>query len=331
VVNRFEEILMSYPGIFRLPRLANAVVLARPFLAALALALGADSSLSGVASAAMPATVADGARLVEVYGDPRFFEGPTWDPAGGQLLFTAFGENNQAQVLRLIAPGNAEVFDADSGGVNGTFLAPDGGMLGAQGFARSIVRYDLATGEKETLVHDDSWNGPNDICQTPRGDIFFTDPDWAESKKSAVFRVSDGMVTKVVADMAQPNGCIASLDGRTLFVSDSAHKHWRAYPISAEGDVGAGRVFFDPDTENLASPDGMTIDERGNLYFAGRGGVWVVSPEGQSLGLIPVPEFCSNVTFGGTDGKTLYLTCSKKVYQLAMQVRGGRTGGGRPP
>ena len=124
--------------------------------------------------------------------------------------------------------------------------------------------------------------------------------------------------------MLRPNGCIASRDGRTLYVGDSERKHWRAYELSAAGEVGAGRLFFDPETENRDSPDGMTIDEHGDLYFAGRGGVWVVTPEGTPLGLIPVPEFCSNVTFGGADGKTLYLTCSKKVYQLAMQVRGAQ-------
>ena len=68
----------------------------------------------------------------------------------------------------------------------------------------------------------------------------------------------------------------------------------------------------------------MSIDEQGNLYFSGRGGVWVATPVGKSLGFIPVPEFCSNVTFGGADGRTLYLTCDKKVYSLAMNVRGGQ-------
>ncbi len=70
----------------------------------------------------------------------------------------------------------------------------------------------------------------------------------------------------------------------------------------------------------------MTIDEKGNLYFAGRGGVWVVSSEGKALGLIRVPEFCSNVGFGGDDGKTLFLTCSMKVYSLAMTIRGVAAG-----
>jgi gluconolactonase len=76
----------------------------------------------------------------------------------------------------------------------------------------------------------------------------------------------------------------------------------------------------------MNDPDGMCADINGNLYFAMRGGIWVVSPEGKSLGLIPVPEFCSNVTFGGADGKTLYITCDRKVYSLSMKVKGAQFG-----
>jgi len=68
----------------------------------------------------------------------------------------------------------------------------------------------------------------------------------------------------------------------------------------------------------------MTIDKMNNLYFAGLGGVWIVSPAGKQLGFIAVPEFCSNLTFGGADGRTLYITCLKKVYSLVMSVQGSR-------
>src|SRR5262245_26592074 len=122
--------------------------------------------------------------------------------------------------------------------------------------------------------------------------------------------------------MPLPNGLKVSPDGKTLYVSDSHLRHWKAYPIKEDGGVGAGKVFFEPQTDNKNEPDGLAVDEQGNLYFTGRGGVWVVSPDGKALGLIAVPEFVSNVTFGGADGKTLYLTCSKKVYGLQMKVRG---------
>jgi gluconolactonase len=274
----------------------------------------------------MPNTVADGASLVEAYADDRFFEGPTWDPQGKKLYFTSFSSDNQ-QILRLDGPGKVTVWLDKTEGVNGTCLSNDGRLLGAQAFGHRVMSYGFGEegpSDPQVLHFDEKLNQPNDICQLPSGDIFFTDPDFNERKTSAVYRLNaKGEVSKVISDMDVPNGIIGSLDGRTLYVGDSHLTLWRAYPVDDQGNVGAGREFFNPTTENKDAPDGMTIDEHGNLYFSGRGGVWVVTPEGKSLGLIAVPEFCSNVTFGGDDGQTLYLTCSKKLYSLSMKVRGG--------
>jgi len=156
----------------------------------------------------------------------------------------------------------------------------------------------------------------------PNGDIYFTDPNFKQKQGSGVYLLRKGVTTKIITDMPVPNGVKVSLDGKSLVVGDSDKAHWRSYPIQADGTVGEGKLFFDPPTERRDSPDGMCLDERGNYYFSGRGGVWVATPEGKSLGLIPVPEFCSNASFGGADGKTLFLTCSKKLYSLQMNVRG---------
>ncbi len=166
---------------------------------------------------------------------------------------------------------------------------------------------------------------PNDLCQTPRGDIYFTGPDWTPgATDQVVYRLApDGTVTEVIDDMVMPNGIIASKDGSKLYVGDSNLKHWKLYPVNPDGTVGEGWVFFDPLVASTRDPDGMTIDEVGNLYFVGLGGLWIVSPAGREIEMLPVPEFCSNVTFGGLDGRTLYITCQDKVYSLAMRVRGG--------
>ena len=272
----------------------------------------------------MPDAVAPGAKLVEAYVNSRFFDGPTWDPGTGKLYFTARDTSNHSQILRLDGPGKVQVFKDNTDGVYGTFRSLDGQLLGAQVSGHSVVSYDFSTGAMKVLAHDSAWNQPNDLCQTPNGDIYFTDPDFVRGKSGSVFRLSQGKVTKVVSNLSRPNGCIASNDGRTLYVGDGHAKLWRSFPILPDGSLGPGRVFFDPDTEDTDPPDGMSIDEHGNLYLTGRGGVWVVTPAGESKGLILVPEFCSNVEFGGADGKTLFITCKKKLYQLAMQVRGGR-------
>ncbi len=271
-----------------------------------------------------PATVAAGAELTVVYNDDIFFEGPTWDPKTGKLYFTAWGDKKQ--VLRLDAPGQAVVWMDDTAGINGTFLSTTGGLLTAEVYAHQICEYQIGSDkleEKKVLAHGADWHQPNDVCQTSRGDIYFTDPDWADKTSSCVYRLSpSGVVTKVIDDMTTPNGIIASNDGRILYVADSELKLWRSYPINANGSVGSGKIFFNPPSDNNNAPDGMTIDKLGNLYFTGRGGVWVVTPKGKNLGLIAIPEFASNVTFGGSLLKTLYITCQDKVYSQEMTVRG---------
>src|SRR5262245_10087714 len=125
--------------------------------------------------------------------------------------------------------------------------------------------------------------------------------------------------------MKLPNGVYVAKGGKFLYVSDSDGLDIRDYPFNAiNGDVDEkqGRVFFEAKTENKNAPDGMTMDERGNMYFTGRGGVWCVDPSGARLGFIPIPEFVSNCTFGGRDGRTFFMTCQDRVYKLAMNVRG---------
>ncbi len=119
------------------------------------------------------------------------------------------------------------------------------------------------------------------------------------------------------------------MDETKLYVAESSssnNKRWWVFPINADGTLGAGSVFFKPtDLTGMGTsdPDGMTIDERGNLYFTGLGGVWIVSPTGQELKMIQVSQNCSNICFGGPDNKTLCITCQDKVCSLAMVVRGG--------
>ena len=275
----------------------------------------------------MPPTVVKGSQLVEVYSDDRFFEGPTWEPRSGKLYFTAFGKDNQ-QILRLESPGKVSVWLDKTEGVNGTFLSNQGTLLAAQSSGHRVMEYtfgDLGPSESRVLYHNPKLNQPNDICQSVQGDIFFTDPDFKERKNSAVYHLyKDGKIRKIITEMPLPNGILTSKDGKTLYVGDSHQKLWRSYPVLENGTVGAGRVFFNPDVENRDDPDGMTSDNEGNLYFTGRGGIWVVRPDGQALGFISMPKFCSNATFGGENGQTLYLTCDKTVYSLQMQVAGSQ-------
>ncbi len=280
-----------------------------------------------------PPTVAPGAELTVVYSSDQYFEGPSWDPVGQKLYFTAFAKENE-QILRLDTPGKASVWLDHTKGMNGTYLSRNGRLLVAQAFGHTLSSLKIGPdGPEEIKVLASDFEGipfiqPNDVAESPvTGGIYCSDPNFKGKTQSAVYYVSpSGGVRRVIDNLKLPNGLEVSNDGATLYVSDSFEKRVYSYPILADGSVDQAQVkiFFDPVTDNMADPDGMCSDALGNLYFAMRGGVWVVSKEGKQLGFIPVPEFASNVTFGGVDGQTLYITCDKKVYSLAMRVKGAQ-------
>lgn len=275
-----------------------------------------------------PDTVVPEAKLVELYSADSFFEGPVWHPASGKLYFT-WHKGKTNQVMRLDEPGQASVWMKDSEGIGSMIQGPNGRLFATQAYGHRLLDFAVgADGPTDTKVlhHQPQWHQPNDLARTPRGDLYFTDPDFANKKTSAVYRWSPdaaekGTVTKVADDLAVPNGIVASLDGKTLYVSDSFRKHWRSYPIRDDGTLGPGRVFFEPDTDHKSDPDGMAIDENGNLYCSGRGGLWVVAPDGRPRGFVKTPVFISNVELGGPDERTLFLVGSGKVYSLALTVR----------
>ncbi|MEO8436764.1 MAG: SMP-30/gluconolactonase/LRE family protein [Pyrinomonadaceae bacterium] len=281
----------------------------------------------------LPDTVAPGSKLNVVYEDQRYFEGPSWDPSSGKLYFAAFQKGNE-QLLRLDGPGKVSLWMDHTQGINGTYLSRSGRLLAAQAFGHNLLSIKVgAQGPEDVKILTASFEGlpflqPNDVAESlTTGGIYFSDPNFKGKTHSAVYYLSPGgNVRRVIENLKLPNGLEVSNDGGTLYVSDSFEKRVYSYPILADGSVDQGQVkiFFDPQTDNTSDPDGMCADAAGNLYFAMRGGVWVVSKEGKLLGLIPTPEFCSNVTFGGTDGRTLYITCDKKVYSLAMRVKGAQ-------
>ncbi len=279
-----------------------------------------------------PSTVADGAKPVVVYEEDAFFEGPAWDPVTGKLYFTAFKKDNQ-QILRLDGNKKAVVWMDKTQGVNGMRTSRSGRLLGAQAYGHNLLSIKIGASGPEDMksltanFQGQKYNQPNDLAEAPNGGIYYTDPDFKGKARSAVYYLSsEGTASRIITHLKIPNGIVVSNDGKTLYVGDSFEKRIYSYAIKPDGSVdeGAVKIFFDPETDNRNDPDGMCSDAEGNLYFAMRGGVWVASPEGKTLGFIPIPEFTSNVGFGGKDGKTLFMTCGKKVYALEMKVRGSQ-------
>ncbi len=181
------------------------------------------------------------------------------------------------------------------------------------------------------------FNSPNDLVYHSNGDLYFTDPPYglpeglegphAELSFCGVYRLSpDGTVTLLTKEMTRPNGIGLSPDEKTLYVAQSDPKAalWRAFPLRDDGTLGEGKIFFDATRwvpERRGLPDGMTIDQRGNLWATGPGGVLVFSPSGTLLGILHTGEATANCTFG-EDGQTLFITADMYLCRVRTSVKG---------
>jgi gluconolactonase len=139
-----------------------------------------------------------------------------------------------------------------------------------------------------------------------------------------------GDLQLLVDDFAQPNGLCFSTDESLLYVNDTDRAHIRVFEVGSDQQLSNGRVFAESiGTASLEKGDlvdGMKLDERGNVYVTGPEGVWVISPEGEHLGTIKVPEPVGNLNWGDDDWQTLYIPSSTSVYRIRMKVAGNRLG-----
>jgi gluconolactonase len=173
------------------------------------------------------------------------------------------------------------------------------------------------------------FNSPNDVVVGPDGALYFTDPtlDLVAGQKQeipfqGVYRLGEeGGVKLLIKDMSQPNGLAFSPDGKKLYVDDSEQKNIRAFDFSAPATVAHERVFGD-ESEKGGVPDGMKLDEAGNLFVVGPKGIWVWDAQGHHLGTIVVPEQPANLTWGDKDYHTLYITATTSVYRIRTKARG---------
>lgn len=270
--------------------------------------------------------VAEGATLQLVSEQFSFTEGPATAP-DGDVYFT---DQPNDRIFRWDAQTNqVEVFMEPAGRANGLWLDPQGRLLAAADEKFELWRIGP---DKKVEVLTGSYNGknlngPNDIWVHPNGTIYFTDPYYQrpwwertemEQEAQQVYRIQPGSPEVLLAagGLVQPNGIIGTRDGKYLYVADIGDSKTYRYALGADGSLSERTQVA------AMGSDGMTLDEQGNIYLTGRG-VTVFSPGGEQLAHIDVPEnWTANITFGGTDGKTLFITAMDSVYTLRMNVRG---------
>jgi len=154
----------------------------------------------------------------------------------------------------------------------------------------------------------------------------FDDPE-KELPFSGVYRAKDGVVTLVTAELEGPNGLAFSPGERYLYVGnwDPARKVVMRYEVDETGDVSEGTVLYDmTDAPGDDAIDGLKVDQAGNLYVCGPGGIWVLSPDGVHLGTLELPESPHNLAWGDEDGRTLYVTALTSIYRIRLDIPGIR-------
>jgi gluconolactonase len=302
---------------------------------------------------AVDALVPADAKMEIIVDGLDWCEGPLWIPAdGGFLIFADIPPN---RIYRWDAKNGKQDYLYPSGytgsttrggepGTNGSTLDAGGRLVLCQHGDRRLARMDAPLDQPApnyvVLAGDydgKRFNSPNDATLHSSGAIYFTDPPYGlvnnmddpakELDFQGVYRVTpDGEVTLLTKEMERPNGIALSPDDKTLYVANSHGPRpvIMAFPVLDDGTIGAGEVFFDAaelSKTRKGAPDGMEVDEHGNVFATGPGGVLVLSPDGKHLGTLKTGEATANVAFG-EDGKTLFITADMYVLRIPLSTKG---------
>ena len=291
-----------------------------------------------VKSEALADLIDPGAEVERVATGFTFTEGPIWNKHEECLFFSDMPGDVRRRWSEV--DGVQEIRNP-SNKCNGMVYDAEGNLLVCEHVTSSLVR-ERPDGTRETLAshyRSKELNSPNDVLTRSDGAIYFTDPTYGRWPGFGVERESElgfqgvyrlqpggGEPELVVGEdeFEEPNGLCFSPDESLLYINDSPRALIRVYDVDAGGGLSGGRLFF----ENIGTgkvgeegiPDGMKCDERGNIWVTGPDGVWVISPEGEQLGLIEVPETVGNLAWGGPDWKTLYLPSTTSLYRVRTKV-----------
>lgn len=296
----------------------------------------------------LAAILTPGTKIERVAAGFQFTEGPVWDREGRYLLFS---DPNNNLIYRWNPDGQVSVYRSHSGytgfnigeygqpGSNGLTLDREGRLTINEHGNRRVTR--LEKNGVLTVLADHyqgkRLNSPNDLVYRSDGALYFTDPPFGlpkffddprkELPFSGVFCLINGQLKLVSTDLSGPNGLAFSPDEKFLYVDnwDLKRKVIMRYEVRPDGTLSNGRVFFDATAEPGEDAwDGMKVDQQGNLYLSGPGGLWIISPEGKHLGTIVGPEHPHNLAWGDEDGKTLYLCAKTGLYRIRFNIPGIR-------
>jgi gluconolactonase len=300
---------------------------------------------------ALDALVAPDAKIEKLAEGFKWAEGPVWTSDGGGALLFSDVPNNVVHRWKdgeglsdFLKPAGYTGQEPRGGnlGSNGLTFDASGHLILCQHGDRRVARLeaDHSFGTVAGAIDGKRLNSPNDVVVRSNGDVYFTDPAYGfegappsakhELPYSGVFRrTPDGKVTVLAKDLSFPNGIAFSPDEKTLYVSNSDPERaiWMAYDVAADGSLANGRLFFDATSfvkeGKKGLPDGLKVDEQGNLFAGGPGGVLVFTPGGKLLGTIITTEPTANVAFGD-DGSVLYMTAHDKLCRIRLKTHAAK-------
>ncbi|MGH9599040.1 MAG: SMP-30/gluconolactonase/LRE family protein [Terracidiphilus sp.] len=300
-----------------------------------------------------------GAMLERVSTGYTWIEGPVW--ARGSLYFAEIASNSIRKwtpgvgasiFLQPSGYKGTAPYGGPEPGSNGMTLDARGRLTVAGHAQRDIFRLEsFAPGAPITILADSyrgkRLNSPNDLVYRSNGSVYFTDPPYGlrtqgdndpqkQLKVNGVYRIPHALEQKpgtqparselqlVISDLTRPNGIAFSPDEKYLYVDNSQPKRlWMRYRVLPDGALTDAKVLYDATADpRQGNPDGMKVDEQGNIYSAGPGGVWIISPEGKPLAVILMPERTANLAWGGPDRRTLYIVAHTSVYRVRLKIPG---------
>src|SRR6266550_2308091 len=268
------------------------------------------------------------AKLETVATGFGFTEGPMWDAAG----FLYVSDETINKIFRVYPNGKKEEVIA-LGDPDGNTFDRRHRLVDCASVLRAII--EVTPDGKYKVLADrydgKRFNSPNDVTVGPDGALYFTDPtlDLVAGEKQeipfqGVYRLDEsGHVRLLTRDLAQPNGLAFSPDGKKFYVDDSEQRNIRVYDVATDGTLTHGRIFGEePGTKGDGVPDGIKVDEKGNLFVTGPKGIWLWDANGNHLGTIVMPEQPANLTWGDPQYDTLYITATTSVYRLRTKTKG---------
>lgn len=260
--------------------------------------------------------------LNKISGGFTFLEGPAWHKAGYLLV----SDIPQSKIHQFHPKVGFTIWRDESGHSNGLAFDRKGHLIACEHGNRRVSRTN-SNGEIESLASHykrKRLNSPNDCAVRSDGMVYFTDPPYGiEAQKQelsfhGVYRIRPGRMLTLLADQFDcPNGLAFTPDEKYLYIAETQKEFVHKYSVDRNGDLGNGGVFV-----SVGRPDGMKVDERGNLFVASTEGLVVFDPSGNRLSCLEMPERPANLVFGGKDYQTLYIAARTGLYRIGVHIPG---------